>query len=172
MKTILKISAVIMAGVLLTACASSKKPGAGGAGVEDRNGAAGTGAGAGGAFGDRPWEDPSNPLSRRVIYFEYDSSEVRAEDREVLATHASYLSTNTGINATLEGHADERGSREYNIALGERRAEAVRSLMEVQGVSGGQLRSVSYGEEKPAVPGSDESALQQNRRVEIVYQPQ
>ena len=172
MNNVSKILALILIGLLATGCASKAKKGGEGAGVEDQSGAAGSGAGAGGAFGSHPWDDPANPLSNRVIYFEYDSSEVAAADRETLATHARYLAEHQNLTVTLEGHGDERGSREYNIGLGERRANAVRDLMVVQGVADTQIKSVSYGEEKPAVDGHDDAAWSQNRRVEIVYPAQ
>ena len=114
-------------------------------------------------------DDPQSPLSVRIIYFEYDSSEIKAEYRSVIEAHAAYLSANSNTIITLEGHADERGSREYNLALGERRAKSVRQQMTLLGVSSSQIRLVSYGEERPAVDGHDEASWQQNRRVEILY---
>ena len=114
-------------------------------------------------------EDPASPLSVRIIYFEYDSSTVRAEFRETIAAHAMYLATNAGASVTLEGHADERGSREYNLALGERRALAVRRQIVLLGASAGQIRTVSYGEERPIVEDHDDESYAQNRRVEIIY---
>ena len=121
------------------------------------------------AFTGDALEDPASPLSVRIIYFEYDSSTVRAEFRETIAAHAKYLATNAGASVTLEGHADERGSREYNLALGERRALAVRRQMVLLGASAGQIRTVSYGEERPIVEGHDDESYSQNRRVEIIY---
>jgi len=118
------------------------------------------------------FSDPQNPLSQRTIYFEYDSSQVKEEFLQVIYAHAEYLTANPGQRIILEGHADERGSREYNIALGEQRAHAVARMMTAQGVSRSQLKSISYGEEKPAVEGHDDAAWQQNRRVELVYQGQ
>ena len=172
MNNFTKLVALILIGLLATGCASKSKKGGAGAGVDDQSGAAGAGANDGGAFGSHPWDDPANPLSNRVIYFDYDSSEVAAADRETLANHARYLAAHAELTATLEGHGDERGSREYNIGLGERRANAVRDLMIVQGVADTQLKTVSYGEEKPAVEGGDEAAWSKNRRVEIVYPAQ
>jgi len=113
--------------------------------------------------------DPNSPLSQRVIYFAYDSDEVAEQDRELIAAHAAFLSANPDVKVSVEGHTDERGAREYNIALGERRAQAVRRMLEFQGVSPQQITTVSYGEEKPAVEGHDESAWSMNRRVELVY---
>lgn len=115
-------------------------------------------------------EDPSNPLSKRVIYFDYDKSEIQDQYRPIVQAHAQFLASNPRAHVTLEGHTDERGSREYNIALGERRAEAVRRLMLFMGAADSQIQTVSYGEERPVATGHDESAWQQNRRVEIVYQ--
>jgi peptidoglycan-associated lipoprotein len=117
------------------------------------------------------FNDPNNPLSKRTVYFMLDSSEVMPDFIPVIAAHAQYLVANPGQKITLEGNTDERGSPEYNIALGEQRAKSVASMMKVQGVSENQLNVVSYGEEKPAAFGSDESAWEKNRRVEIAYQP-
>ena len=107
--------------------------------------------------------------SRSIIYFDYDSSEIRAEYMDVVAAHAAYLVKYPTAKVRLEGHTDERGSREYNIGLGERRAQAVRRALMLQGAADSQLSTVSYGEERPAAAGSDEAAWTQNRRVEIVY---
>ncbi|MEO6081358.1 MAG: peptidoglycan-associated lipoprotein Pal [Steroidobacteraceae bacterium] len=104
-----------------------------------------------------------------VIYFEYDSSLIKPEVLPLLASHARYLNRFRNTVARLEGHTDERGSREYNIGLGERRAQAVRKALELQGVAGTQLGTVSYGEERPAALGSNEGSYSRNRRVEIHY---
>ena len=117
------------------------------------------------------FNDPNNPLSKRTVYFMLDSSEVMPDFVPVIAAHAQYLVANPAQHITLEGNADERGSREYNIALGEQRAKSVSGMMKAQGVSANQLEIVSYGEEKPAAFGSDEAAWEKNRRVEIVYLP-
>jgi len=111
----------------------------------------------------------SRAPSSRVIYFEYDSDDVLPEYVPVINAHAAYLSASPRRTATLEGHADERGSSEYNVALGEQRARAVARLLSLQGVSGDQVQIVSYGEEKAAELGHDEAAWQRNRRVEITY---
>jgi peptidoglycan-associated lipoprotein len=108
-------------------------------------------------------------LSKRIIYFDFDRADIRADSQSVVAAHARYLASNPTQKVRLEGHADERGSREYNIGLGERRGQAVRRALLLQGVSEVQLSTVSYGEERPAVAGSDEQAYAQNRRVEIIY---
>jgi peptidoglycan-associated lipoprotein len=153
----------------------STKGGTGeGAGVEDRGTAAEGGAYASGAegagtFGGYSLDDPNSPLARRVIYFEYDSAEIAYEDQDLLLAHAGYLAANPATHITLEGHADERGSREYNIGLGDRRAQSVMRVLELNGVSAAQVSIVSYGEEKPAVEGQSETAWRMNRRVELVY---
>ncbi|MCC6202674.1 MAG: peptidoglycan-associated lipoprotein Pal [Gammaproteobacteria bacterium] len=108
-------------------------------------------------------------LSVRTIYFEYDSSNIREEYRRVVEAHANALASRPSQVITLEGHADERGSREYNLALGERRAQAVRRQMVLLGAAAGQIRVVSFGEERPANDGSNEEAYALNRRVEIKY---
>jgi peptidoglycan-associated lipoprotein len=104
-----------------------------------------------------------------VIYFDFDRSAIRPEYASLINAHAKYLAGSTGVRIRLEGHTDERGSREYNIALAERRAQAVRQALMLQGAADAQLTTVSYGEERPAVEGSDESAYEKNRRVELVY---
>jgi peptidoglycan-associated lipoprotein len=104
-----------------------------------------------------------------IVYFEFDSSEIRSDFNAMLAAHGRYLAANPDLAIRLEGHADERGSREYNIGLGDRRAQAVRQILTLQGSSGSQLSTVSYGEERPAVFGSDDEAYSLNRRVELVY---
>ncbi|MCF7965410.1 MAG: peptidoglycan-associated lipoprotein Pal [Methylobacter tundripaludum] len=116
------------------------------------------------------FSDPNNPLSKSTIYFMLDSSQVQNDFVPVIAAHAQYLVAHPGQRIVMEGHGDERGSREYNIALGEQRAKSVASMMRVQGVADGQLEIVSYGEEKPAAFGHDEAAWELNRRVELVYQ--
>lgn len=105
-----------------------------------------------------------------TFYFDFDTSEIKAEARDVLVAHARYLADNPRQNVRLEGHGDERGSKEYNLALGERRAKAVERFLVVNGASRGQMETISYGEEKPAVMGSSESAWAQNRRVELVFE--
>jgi peptidoglycan-associated lipoprotein len=108
-------------------------------------------------------------LSKRIVYFDLDRADIRSDSQPVVAAHAAYLAKNPGQKVRLEGHADERGSREYNIGLGERRSQSVRRALLLQGVAEGQLATVSYGEERPAAAGSDEQAYAANRRVEIVY---
>ena len=114
-------------------------------------------------------EDPDSLLSVRIIYFDYDSSTVLSQFEEIIQAHAGFLQANPDVTTTLEGHADERGSREYNLALSERRANAVQKQLVVLGASPNQVRTVSYGEERPADPGHDEQAWALNRRVEFVY---
>jgi peptidoglycan-associated lipoprotein len=121
----------------------------------------------GGEFGVT--DTPEALLGRTIIYFDFDSSSIRAEYNQVIAAHAGALIDNGRLAVRLEGHTDERGSREYNIGLGERRAQAVRRALMLQGVRGDQITTVSYGEERPAVTGSNEEAWAMNRRVEIIY---
>jgi peptidoglycan-associated lipoprotein len=142
--------------------------GAQGAGATDATAAA---VGAGGS--SNPDDEIAGPqaglLATRIVYFDFDSNEIKGEAADVVAAHAKYLATNAGARVRLEGHTDERGSGEYNIGLGERRAQAVRHALLLQGVREDQVSTVSYGEERPAVPGHDEAAWAKNRRVEIVY---
>jgi peptidoglycan-associated lipoprotein len=149
------------------------------AGAEPASGAEGAstlgeGAGGLGAFeplgGDASGgRAPTELMDQLVVYFDFDSSDIRADFNSMLAAHGQYLSANAGVQLRLEGHADERGSREYNIGLGERRAQAVRRVLMLQGATADQLTTVSYGEERPAVFGSDEESYTLNRRVELVY---
>jgi peptidoglycan-associated lipoprotein len=111
----------------------------------------------------------SGVLAKRSIYFDLDSFVVKEEFRPVVEAHASFMKRNPGRKVTLEGNTDERGSREYNLALGQKRAEAVKSMLKVLGVPEGQLEAVSYGEERPQATGHDEAAWAQNRRADIVY---
>ena len=123
----------------------------------------GAGAGSGASAASGP------PGVTSVIYFDFDRSDIRTEFAPVISAHARHLAAFGAARVRLEGHTDERGSREYNIALGERRAQAVRRALLLQGGADGQLVTVSYGEERPAVEGSDEPAYEKNRRVEIHY---
>ncbi len=104
-----------------------------------------------------------------IIYFDFDQSDLKPEYADLLARHAGRLSNTSRTQVRLEGHADERGSREYNIGLGERRSQAVRRMLLIQGASSNQISTVSFGEERPASMGSDEGSYAQNRRVEIKY---
>lgn len=113
--------------------------------------------------------DPSAGELGMVIYFDFDASEVRAEDQDMVSRHAMQLGDNPNSRVRLEGHADERGSREYNIGLGERRAQAVRQMLMIQGVSAAQISTVSFGEERPVAFGGSEDDYAQNRRVEFKY---
>ncbi len=117
----------------------------------------------------RNFDNPESLLSKRVIYFDFDKSTVRPEYRGIVSAHAAYAAAHSSARVTLEGHADERGTREYNLGLGERRGNAVMGLMSAQGARGSQLVVVSYGEERPTCRVSDDHCWSQNRRVEIVY---
>ena len=117
-----------------------------------------------------PLTDPANILSRRSIFFDYDSNAVKEEFKPVVAAHAKHLSTNRNTRMTIQGNTDERGSREYNLALGQRRADAVRQMMTLLGASSAQIETVSFGEEKPRTQGATEQAYAENRRADIVYQ--
>ena len=121
-----------------------------------------------GVTGD-PLRDPSNILSKRSVYFDYDSNAVKDEFRGVVQAHSRYLGDKRDTRIRIEGNCDERGSREYNLALGQRRAESVKKVMTVLGVSDGRIETTSYGEEKPMAPGHDEQAWAQNRRADIKY---
>jgi len=120
-------------------------------------------------FSGDPLTDPNSMLAKRTVYFDFDKSEIKSEAREIIEAHARYLSANPSVRIVVEGHCDERGTREYNLSLGERRAKAVQQVVSLLGVSSSQVEIVSYGEERPAAMGHDEDAWAMNRRVEFIY---
>jgi len=115
-------------------------------------------------------KDPNNILSKRSVYYDFDKSDVKAEYKPIVEAHARYLTGNKGAKVAVQGNCDERGSREYNIALGNHRADSVRKMMNVFGASDSQIEVVSFGEEKPRATCHDESCWKENRRSDIVYQ--
>jgi len=123
----------------------------------------------GDGLGDGEFIDYDGGELADVVYFDFDSYELGPDDADITARHGRQLADNSMLSVRLEGHADERGSREYNIGLGERRAQAVRRVLLIQGASASQISTVSFGEERPAEMGSNESAWSQNRRVEFKY---
>jgi peptidoglycan-associated lipoprotein len=154
------------------AASSTTTPGTGastaGAGS---SGVAGTAQGAtrpGGAGGN-PLRDPASVLSKRAVYFDFDSFVVRDEFRPLIEAHGRYLAGNRNARMTIQGNTDERGSREYNIALGQKRADAVKRMMTLLGAQESQIETVSFGKEKPRNPGHDEASWAENRRDDIVY---
>ncbi len=165
--------AVAMSALLFAGCTSTGTIDQQGAAIEDRSAAAGgavtSGAAQGGAWSGSELENPNSLLYTKTIYFDFDESTIRSDFVDVLRAHAGYLITNPSAGVLVEGHADERGSREYNIALGERRANAVRQFLEAEGVSSAQINTISYGEERPASLGHDEMSWAENRRAVLVY---
>ncbi len=117
----------------------------------------------------RNFTNAESLLSKRVIYFDFDKSNVKSEYRGIVAAHAAYMASHSSARITLEGHADERGTREYNLGLAERRGISITGLLSAGGASGNQQDVVSYGEERPVCRVSNEDCWWQNRRVEIVY---
>ncbi len=193
MKKLLSIVLVLTMSIFVAACAGRSVQE--GVAVEDRNntGESGSGSGSGSdsstsglnsgdatgtglGSGDGTNNNGSltgvgedDPLSKRTIYFEYDSSTLTAESRAVVEAHAAFVAANPGLSLTLEGHADERGTREYNLALGESRAKSVERLMQALGVQSVATQTISYGEERPVSLGEGEETWSLNRRVEILY---
>jgi len=146
--------------------------GTAGAGGAQTGGAAGggvTGSATGSGASGNPLRDPNNILSKRSVYFDYDSFVVKDEYRPLVEAHARYLQQNRSARATVQGNTDERGSREYNIALGQKRADSVKRMMTLLGATESQIETVSFGKEKPKNPGHDESAYAENRRDDILY---
>jgi peptidoglycan-associated lipoprotein len=116
-----------------------------------------------------PLNDPKSPLAKRSVYFDFDSFVVKPEFQSLVEAHSKYLTSNKGRKIVIEGNADERGSREYNLALGQKRADAVKSRLQLLGVADSQMETVSFGEEKPRAAGHDEAAWAENRRADLNY---
>ena len=158
---------------LIVGCSSAPAPtGDAGATVESRNpdGVASVNAGDLGANGlPRELTDPKSVLSKRSIYFDLDKYEVKDEYKDLVAAHAKYLSAHRDFKVLIQGNTDERGSREYNLSLGQKRAEAVKRSLTLLGAREDQVESVSLGEEKPKNPGHDDTAWAENRRADILY---
>jgi peptidoglycan-associated lipoprotein len=123
----------------------------------------------GGPYSAAALRDPNNILSKRSIYFDFDEYAIKDQYRPIIEAHAKYLQANRNARATLQGHTDERGTREYNIALGQRRADAVKKMMVLLGAQEIQIETVSFGKEKPRREGHDETSWAENRRVDIVH---
>jgi peptidoglycan-associated lipoprotein len=170
-----KILIILMVAAALSSagCKTNKPKSGPSSQTEVGNAADSSGADAANAGSVGSDEDVAGPqgglLAKRIIYFDFDSSDIKGEGNDVVAAHAKYLASHAGTRVRLEGNTDARGSREYNIGLGERRAQAVRRALLLQGATESQLATVSYGAERPAVAGNDEAAWSKNRRVEIVY---
>ncbi len=172
-----KIVQIMMVGcsiLALSACSTKhKNSGYDASGMNDMNTAAGArsaGLGAGQQYGDQGGDASRRGMAKRTYYFDFNSYVVREEDKPAIFANAEYLVSHPHARIILEGHTDPRGSREYNIALGEHRANAVLDLMKGRGVNPNQIRVVSYGAERPAVPGRTEQDFQLDRRVVIVKQ--
>ncbi len=184
MKKLFLISVLALS---ITACGEGVKPddettGGNDAAGSDASGATAGGIGSGTGVGGTALEggklvsyeknainDPNNVLSEKIVYFSYDSNSVGDDYIELVKHHGKYLSFNANASVRLEGHADERGTREYNVALAERRAQSVKQLMLYEGAGNDQISIISYGEEKPVAFGHDDESMSLNRRVEIVY---
>ena len=171
----------VLAALALAACSTTPKQ-EGGAPVDERTpttaapGAATSGAGQGSVAGTanqarpgNPLKDPGSILSKRSVYFDFDAYAIKDDYKSLLEAHAKYLQANRGAHMTVEGNTDERGSREYNIALGQRRADAAKRMMLLFGATDSQIDTVSFGKEKPKNPGHDESAWAENRRDDLAY---
>jgi peptidoglycan-associated lipoprotein len=177
MNRIYSLTLALCLGLTLGACAHKPTAPAPATGGEAVAPASGTTAGAGGSdagqarplAGEGAQGGEAALLAKTTIYFDYDSSEIKADYAPLVAAHGKRLASERGLKVRLEGNTDERGSAEYNVALGERRAQAVKRALLLQGATDGQLTTVSYGEERPVAEGHDEAAWTQNRRVEIVY---
>jgi peptidoglycan-associated lipoprotein len=144
---------------LMAACSSVK--------LDDVDGA--NGSGGNGSYGSQPWNDPKSPLFEKSVYFGFDEYTVQTKYQKMLSAHASYLKANPKQKIIIQGNTDERGTAEYNLALGQRRSDAVRKSLNLMGVSDDQMEAVSFGKEKPKAEGDSEAAFAENRRADIVY---
>jgi peptidoglycan-associated lipoprotein len=182
MKRMITIACLLAGAVLLAGCpkkATTVQPPTAGSQVggssntSPNDGASTSGSDLGGdnVNGRGGAGDATGPLARKVIYFDFDKSEIKPEYAPIVRASAQTLTERPGLKVKLEGNTDQRGTREYNIGLGERRAQAVRRALLLQGVAETQITTVSFGAERPAAEGDDESAWSKNRRVELVYQP-
>ncbi len=144
--------------MLLAACSSVK--------LDDVDAA---NAGGSGNFGSQPWNDPSSPLYQRSVYFDFNEYTVQTKYQKQLSAHASFLKANPKQKVIIQGNTDDRGTAEYNLALGQRRSDAVRKSLNLMGVSDDQMETVSFGKEKPKAEGDSEAAWAENRRADIVY---
>jgi peptidoglycan-associated lipoprotein len=172
-----RIAASLFVLSLLAACASEVKKDEPAPGASPAAGAPSAAPGAAptarsaqpGAVAGNPLNDPKSMLFKRSVFYDYDQSAIKTDYRSLVEAHARYLRDNPGATITIEGNCDERGSREYNLALGQRRADGIKSMMKVLGARDGQVDTVSFGEEKPKAQGHDEGSWSQNRRGDIVY---
>ena len=174
-KQFLKMSLLVMSLFAFAACSSTSGDDEGAAGSQSGTSSSSTSGSSANSNAGSGNRQPSaaemardNALRTRIFYFDFDVAEFHAEDRETLTYHARDLASNPGKRIRLEGHADERGTREYNLALGERRANGIMNFFIVNGASRAQIEVVSYGEERPAAQGQTEAAYARNRRVEII----
>jgi peptidoglycan-associated lipoprotein len=162
-----KILSVVLI-VLLSACASETTKSTGAEGSADDASLSAQDTKASPTL--NPLNDPNNILSKRSVYFDFDKYLVKDQYKSMVLSHARYLREHSNASVRLEGHADERGSREYNLALGQRRADSVKSVMTLSGSQESQIESISYGEEQPRATGHNEAAWDENRRADIRYQ--
>lgn len=168
------LSGLLASVMVLTGCGSTGGT-QDGDGTEGSGGMSGSGVETSGVSEGGSWagaealNNPDSPLYTKVIYFDFDISSIRSEYIDTLRAHAEYLLNNPSASVTIEGHCDERGSREYNIALGEQRSNAVQRFFEAEGVRASQINGVSYGEERPEDYGHSEAAWSMNRRAVLVY---
>ncbi len=174
---VFKLLAMLLLASTLAACAGTSTDEAGGASSESDSTAGASGSdtiestaidGDGIATGEAA-DASASLLDQKIIYFDYDESLITDQGREIIQAHAEYLSTRRSLSVLLEGHADERGTREYNLALGDLRADAVNLELQKLGIDGSRITTISHGEEVPVADGHDEESWSLNRRVEIIY---
>ncbi|HVB46802.1 MAG TPA: peptidoglycan-associated lipoprotein Pal [Burkholderiales bacterium] len=177
----MRVVVIALLGTLLGACASTSQRAPAGVeeanpGVTGQSGAQAQGVAGKGVQGQgldtqagNPLKDPNNILSKRSVYYDFDQYDIKDEYKPIVEAHAEYLRAHPDTKVLIQGNTDERGSREYNVALGQRRAEGVKKMLILLGAREGQIEAVSLGEEKPRDPGRSEAAYAQNRRSDILY---
>ncbi len=166
-----KLAVILSSILMLTACGSSVKLDEDASSNGSNSNASIYGVdGNGASKDDAELNDPKSPLYEKSVYFDFDKYTVKEAYRPLVSAHSNYLNTHKARKIVIQGNTDERGGREYNLALGQKRAEAVRRSMALQGVSDSQMEAVSFGKEKPKAEGHNEAAWSKNRRADIVYQ--
>ena len=159
----IRLSLLALLALALVACSSGVK-------LDDVEAAKkNTGSGTDSKFANEPWNDPASPIYKKSFYFDFDSYTVKSSDQTLINSHAQYLNTNKNQKVVIQGNTDDAGTTEYNLALGQKRSDAVRKLLSLLGVSESQMEAVSFGKEKPAKEAHNEESWKENRRADIVY---
>ena len=159
----IRLSLLALLALALVACSSGVK-------LDDVEAAKkNTSSGTDSQFANEPWNDPASPIYKKSFYFDFDSYTVKSSDQTLINSHAQYLNSNKNQKVVIQGNTDDAGTTEYNLALGQKRSDAVRKLLSLLGVSEAQMEAVSFGKEKPKSTSPDDSGRAENRRADIIY---